>query len=96
MENVQIMIFKRESIKVPPYETMYGIERDTRLETNQEYQERVNRFLEDHTVYSIKPLVHGVLDEGTGNLKYDIMVIYKSVEATNPFSDCKEYEIKNN
>ncbi|MGV2876141.1 hypothetical protein ROU88_09640 [Macrococcus capreoli] len=78
MENVQIKIFEREYIKVTPYETMYGRISDKRIENRQEYQERVNRFLMDHTIYSITPMIDGDFDEGSGGFSSKILVCYKA------------------
>lgn len=78
MENVQVMIFEREYIKVAPYEKMYGGTTDKRVENNKEYQERVNRFLMDHTIYSITPIVDGDFDKGSGGFTSKILVCYKA------------------
>lgn len=78
MENVQVKIFEREYVKVEPYETMYGGTTDKRLENRQEYQERVNRFLSDHTIYSISPMIDGDFDEGSGGFTSKLLVCYKA------------------
>lgn len=79
MENVQIKIFERERVKTKPYyNPIFNMTETKRYENKQEYQECVNRFLMDHTIYSITPMVDGDFDEGSGGFTSKILVCYKA------------------
>ncbi|MCH4985349.1 hypothetical protein AB4G91_10920 [Macrococcoides goetzii] len=79
MENVQVEIFEKERVETKPYYNPIFDKTETkRYENKKEFQERLNRFLIDHTIYSITPMINGDFDEESGGFTSKILVCYKA------------------
>lgn len=75
---MKIKILKRSTVKLEKSVTdHYGVSRNYRSETHEEYEQRVNEFLKTVEVVDIKTELDGDFDEGAGYIKTYLIVIYK-------------------
>ncbi|KAA1039482.1 hypothetical protein ERX35_005230 [Macrococcus equipercicus] len=83
---MNVKLFKRGYVDCQPYADRYGGMTDRRKETQEEYEARLNEFLEQHHIIDIKPIYSGDWDEDGGGVYCELMVMYEPMKVNNPFA----------
>ncbi len=84
---MNVKLFSKQYIESQPFTDRYGELSTRRKETQEEYETRLNDFLEQHHIIDIKPIYSGDWDEDGGGIYCELMVMYEPMKVNNPFAN---------